>query len=133
MLHACTYSYYAFHYNVGIMSISDICDVAVKLNQLSPESRKYVLDVIKKSYVHVSEKPNTNEEITFYEDKLSLWVLMEWEFESRRIGKLQESPKRSLARLLFQLAVDPLAIKDQKDKETLKTTARRLDLQGKIY
>ena len=131
MLHACTYSYYAFHFNVGIMSISDICDVAEKLNQLSPESRKYVFDVIRKSYV--SEKPKTDEEKTFDEDKLSLWVLMEWEFESRRIGKLQESPKRSLARLLFQLAVDAVAIKDQKDRQTLKTTARRLDLQGKIY
>ena len=110
------------------MSISDICDVAEKLNQLSPESQQYVLDVIRKSYV--SEKPKTDEEKTFYKDKLSLWVLMEWEFESRRAGKLQESPKRSLARLLFQLANDFLAIKD---KQTLKSTARRLDLQGKTY
>ena len=46
----------------------------------------------------------TDEEKTFYEDKLSLWVLMEWEFESRHTGKLQELSKRSLARLLFQLA-----------------------------
>ena len=54
MLHACTYSYYAFFYKVGIMSVSDICDVAKKLNQLSPESQKCILDVIRKSYV--SEK-----------------------------------------------------------------------------
>ena len=108
-----------------LMSISDVCQIAEKLEKLSPECLENVANKLQK---HVDEK-RTNQEHDARlcedksKDKRPLHLLLDWEGELKNTKK-QPSGKE-LAKLFMELAKEM-----KNDYEKLESAARRLDPSG---
>ena len=108
-----------------LMSISDVCHIAEKLEKLSPECLE---NVAKKLQNDVYEKlTNKEHDVCLCKDesrdKRPLHLLLDWEGE---LKNTKEQPSgKELAKLFMELAKEM-----KNDYEKLESAARRLDPSG---